>query len=137
MGSLSKTLILVAMLAMLLLVALKARMILASNSGLIEPWEDLVFLLCILPVAAAGREVRKRFEALAYDKQRALQSTEYINLKRSVRRWSYVSALTLSALVAVRFGWSVFLTVCLVGFAMPVGMILLDRINGWQDNAKA
>jgi len=136
-SSLSKTQILVAMLAMLLLVALKARIILATNSGFIEPLEALVFLLCVLPVSTEGRGVRKRFEALAYDKQRALQSTGFMKLRRSVRWWSYVSALTLSAVVAVRFDWSVFLTVCLLAFAMAVGTILLDRINGWQDKPKA
>jgi urea transporter len=132
MDRLSKIQIIVAAIAAAVSLVLRSWMLAEDYGALTGGLEALSFILCAVAVLNSGRELRTRYQHLSFDKRVARQSVEYIQMRQSVRWWSYFAALIIAALAATRFDVSVLMVVGAVALALPVFMIVADQASGWR-----
>jgi hypothetical protein len=136
MDRLSKIQIIVAAIAAAVLLALRSRMLAVDHGALPGGLEAFSFILCAVAVLNSGRELRTRYQHLGFDKRVARKSVEYMQMRQSVRWWSYFAALIIAALAGIRFDVSVLMVVGAVALALPVFMIVADQASGWRGRAE-
>ena len=137
MGRLAQIQIIVAAMAALAMFILKSGSLGPINGGLPESLEGLSFVLCAVAVSTSGRQLRGNYERLGSDSRVARQSPDFMRTRQSVRRWSYVAALIMASLAAARFNVSVIMVLVVLGLAVPVLTIVVDRASGWRGDAGA
>jgi hypothetical protein len=133
MERLQKIQVIVAVLAALIFLILTPGMANPESSALADSLEALAFLLSATAVYSSGRALRKRYEALGFDKNVAQKSSNYMSMRGTLRWWSYFATLAMAGVAAHRFTIAPWLAVGLLAVGLPPTMLIVDEITGWRE----
>lgn len=132
MGRLQKIQIIVGALAALIFLMLTAGSPQATSSVLAESLEALSFILSAAAVYSSGKALRERYQALGFDKKIARHSSSYMQMRGTVRWWTYFATLTMAGVAAHRFSIAPWTAIGILAVVLPPIILIVDQSTGWR-----
>ena len=135
MQRIQKIQIIVAGLTALIFMVLTSEAGTQVDSALSQTLEALSFALSATAIYSSAKALRGRNVALGSNTDVARRSSNYMEMRRTVRGWSYFATLAMVGVGAHRFNIEPWIAVALLAAALPPTILIVDQLTGWRGHA--